>query len=260
MPKRRLLLFFFIIIFSLLLMTYQNNKGYSFSFGFLNNILNTSHAIVNSVKDSISSPFEKILIKEEENRRLKKEIERLLKIEQQYGEVLKENERLRSLLSIKEKGYRYVTSARIIARSPDQWSNTFILDKGLSDGVAKDMAAVTPKGLVGKIASVSDSYSFLLLLTDINFSAAVRLQESRREGIISGTGFRKCQLKYIPYEEGVKKGELLITSGLDLLFPAGIPVGYISKIDKKGAGLFQIIEVIPCEENSKIEELAIIKR
>lgn len=73
-------------------------------------------------------------------------------------------------------------------------------------------------------------------------------------------GLRKCQLKYIPLEEEVKVGNIIITSGLDSLFPQGIPVGYISKVDKKGAGLFQNIEVTPFEDNSKVEEVAIIKR
>jgi rod shape-determining protein MreC len=260
MPKKRLLLFLFIIILSLGLMTYQSKKEHLLPLRFLNNTLNGFHAIVNSVKDSITSPFKKMLIREEENTRLKAEIRRLREEQQKYQEALLENRRLRELLSLKEKEHGYITAARIIARGADQWSNTFVLDKGLSDGVAKDMTAITQKGLMGKIAGVSNSYSYLLLLTDLNFSAAVRLQESRREGIISGTGLRKCQLKYIPYEEEVKVGDIVITSGLDSLFPQGIPVGYVSRVDKKGTGLFQNIDVIPFEDNSKTEEIAIIKR
>jgi rod shape-determining protein MreC len=259
MPKKRLLLLLFIIL-SLGLMTYQSKKEHILPLRFLNNTLNGFHAIVNSVKDSATSPFKKMLIREEENTRLKAELKRLLEEQQKYQEVLLENRRLRELLSLKEKEHGYVTAARIIARGADQWAKTFVLDKGLSDGVTKDMTAITPKGLVGKISGVSNSYSSLLLLTDLNFSTAVRLQESRREGIISGTGLRKCQLKYIPNEEEVKVGDIVITSGLDSLFPQGIPVGYISRIDKKGSGLFQNIEVTPLEDNAEIEEVAIIKR
>lgn len=260
MPKKRLLLFLFIIL-SLSLMTYQSKKEHFLPLKFLNNTLTSFHAIVNSVKESFTSPFKKMLIREEENTRLKAEIKRSLEEQQKYKEALLENRRLRELLSLKEREHGYVTAARIIARGADQWSKTFVLDKGLSDGVTKDMAAITPKGLVGKISGVSNSSSSLLLLTDLNFSAAVRLQESRREGIISGTGLRKCQLKYIPYdEEEVKVGDILITSGLDSLFPQGIPVGYITRIDKKGSGLFQNIEVTPLEDNAEVEEVAIIKR
>jgi rod shape-determining protein MreC len=259
MPKKRLLLFLFIIL-SLGLMTYQSKKEHLLPLRFLDNTMNGFHAIVNSVKDFVISPFKKMLIREEENTRLKEELKRLLEEQQKYQEAQLENRRLREILSLKEKELGYVTAARVIARGADQWSNTFVLDKGLSDRVTKDMTAITPKGLVGKIAGVSNSYSSLLLLTDLNFSAAVRLQESRREGILSGTGLRKCQLKYIPHEDKVKVGDIVITSGLDSLFPQGIPVGFISRVDKKGAGLFQNIEVTPFEDNSKIEEVAIIRR
>jgi rod shape-determining protein MreC len=201
-----------------------------------------------------------MLLREEENLRLKAELDKLLRERQKYEEAFLENKRLKEILLLKEKEHRYVTVARVIARGPDQWSNTFVLDKGLPAGIQKDMTAITTKGLVGKISEVSNSYSYLLLLTDINFSATVRLQEGRMEGIISGTGLRKCQLKYIPYDEEVKKGDVLITSGLDSLFPKGIPVGYVSKVDKKGSGIFQNIEVTPFVNNRTIEEVAIITR
>lgn len=258
MPRKRLLLFLFIIT-SLSLMTYQSNREHLLPFKFLSATLSRFHGIATSLKDSITSPFKKMLLREEENIRLKAELNKLLKEQQKYREVLLENKRLIELLSLKEKEQRYVTAARVIGGGADPWSNILIIDKGLLDGIEKDMVAITHNGLVGKIADVSGSYSSILLLTDINFSSAVRLQESRYEGVISGTGFRKCQLKYIPHEEEVRVGEIVITSGLDSLFPQGISVGYVSKVDKRGAGLFQYIEVIPFQSDKKVEEVAIIK-
>jgi len=259
MPKKRLLLFLFIIL-SIGLMTYQSNKGYFHPLKFLNNALNSLHGIVDSISDSVTSPFNRMLLREQENIRLKAELDKLLKEQKEYHEALRENKRLRELLSLKEKEPKFVAAARIISRSADYWSNTFVLDKGYQDRVEKDMTAIINNGLAGKISDVSHSYSSLLLLTDINFSASVRLQESRREGIISGTGYRKCQLKYIPYEEEVTVGDIVITSGLDALFPKGIPVGYVSRVDKKSTGLFQYIEVLPFVDTTKIEEVAIIKK
>jgi rod shape-determining protein MreC len=258
MPRKRFLLFLLIII-SLSLMTYQSNRKPLLPLKFLDNTFNIFHDIKESVKDSIASPFKKISLREKENIRLKKELASLLKEQQKYREAILENKRLKELLSLKEKEHRYVTAARVIAKGIDQWSNTFVLDKGQSDGVAKDMTAITPNGLVGKISSVSDNYSSVLLLTDINFSSAARIQDNRTEGVLSGTGFRKCQLKYVPHEESVEKGSVVITSGLDSLFPQGIPIGYISKVNKKGAGLFQDIDVTPFVDISRIEELVIVK-
>ena len=198
--------------------------------------------------------------RDEENKKLRAEIAQLRMEQQRYHEVFLENKRLRNLLSLKETEPRYVTTAQIISKSTDQWSSIVTIDKGSSDGVKKDMTAITSRGLVGKISNVSATYSTLLLLTDINFSAAARLQNSRVEGILSGTGFKKCTLKYIPYEEQVENGDTVITSGLDKLFSEGIPIGRITKVDKKGTGLFQDVEVIPFEDTAKTEEIVIIQR
>ena len=184
----------------------------------------------------------------------------MLQEEQAYHEAVQENKKLRALLALKEHEPRHVTAARVIGRATDFWSKTVVLDKGLSDGIQKDMIAITERGIAGKISDVFNSYSHLLLINDINFSAAARLQESRTEGILSGTGSRRCMLKYIPHEDEVKEGEVLITSGLDTLFPQGIPLGYVSKVNKKEAGFFQDIEVIPFVEDTHLEIVVIITK
>lgn len=260
MPKKRLLLSLFIII-SLFLMTYQDvGRHIISSLDFFSNTLNSIHEIKSSLKNLVTSPFKKILLQGDENKRLKKELSKLLEERQRYLEAIQENKNLKKLLSIKEKEPRYITSAKIIAKSIDPWSNVVIIDKGDADGIKKDMIAITEKGLVGKILSVSSSYSYLLPVVDINFSVSARLQKNRIEGIISGTGFRKCKLKYIPSEEDIEIGDILITSGLDLLFPEGIPVGFVSKVTKNGVGIFQDIEVIPFVDTKKTEFVTIIKR
>jgi rod shape-determining protein MreC len=259
MPKKWLLLSFFVIL-ALSIMMYQSNRRYWLPFQFLNAALNRAHAIKISAKDAIISPFHRMFLREEENIRLKTERSKLLKEQRQYRETTLENEKLRDILSLREREHRFVTAARIIAKSTDQWSNTVVIDKGTSDGVAKEMIVVTDKGLAGKISDSSHSFSHLLLLTDINFSVAARLQESRTEGIVSGTGFRKCHMKYVPAEEEVKKGAIVITSGLDSLFPPGIPIGYVSDVNKKNAGIFQDIEVLPYVDNIKLEIVAIITK
>lgn len=259
MPKKNLFLFLLVLVISFILMTYQGKKGPIFSGNFISYILNTSNALTKSVADSVTSPFKKIAMRDEDNKLLRKHIDTLLLERATYQEAILENKRLNELLKLREKQQQYIAAAKVLSRGIDQWSHTLVLDKGEKDGVSKDMSAITPKGFAGKIFNVTDSYSKLLLMTDINFSASVRLQGSRKEGIISGTGTRKVILKYIPSEEEIKIGDIVITSGLDQLFPPGIPVGFISKIDKQGVGHFQYIEVIPYVDDSKMEEVLIIK-
>ena len=259
MPKKRLLLFLFILV-SFSLMTYQSSEKHFLPVTFLQSALNSLYELKGSLKQTITAPFRRALIREEENERLKAELAQLHQQRQAYLEALRENQRLKSLLKLREIESRYVTSAQVIAKNIDQWSNTLTLEKGSEHGLEKNMAAITEKGLLGKLFDVSSSYSQLLLLTDINFSVAVRLQSRRTEGVLSGTGFRTCKLKYIPYEKRVEEGDVVITSGLDSLFPPGIPVGFISKISKKEIGLFQNIEVLPFVNDREIEVVTIIKR
>jgi len=259
MPKKNVLLFLLVLSISFVLMTYQSKRGHLFTAHVINDILHASHGFTKSAVDLITSPFKKIALRDEENQLLRKRIDELLLERAKYQEAVLENKRLNEMLQLRESRQQYVTAAKVLSRGTDQWSHTLVLDKGQKDGVARDMSAITPKGFAGKISNVTESYAKLLLLTDINFSAAVRLQESRNEGIMSGTGSRKVILKYIPYEEEIKVGDIVITSGLDQLFPPGIPVGFISKIDKQGTGHFQYIEVTPYVDDSKVEEVLIIK-
>ena len=260
MPKKRLLLFFSLIILAFILMSYQANKGALTPVKVLAYPINKTNDVISSLCSFVRGSFRKISLRDEENKKLKEEMNRLLLEQQAYRETLLENARLRELLSLKETEKRYVTTARVIARGNDRWSNTLVIDKGKKDGVEKDMAVITPKGLAGKIASASDSHSYILLLSDINFSAAVRLQEGRVEGIVSGTGSRICALKYIPHEYEIKEKDIVVTSGLDSLFPEDIKVGIVSKVDKKTSGIFQNIELIPFQDMLKLEEVIVIRR
>jgi rod shape-determining protein MreC len=260
MPNKRTLLFFAVVVISFVVMTYQSKKGQMVSDSFINRLLNGSHKTATFLTDTVKGPFERMALRAEENAQLKKKVNELLLDRERYQEATIENTRLTELLKLKENQRNFVAAARIIARGVDHWTKTLVIDKGLKDGVVKDMAAVTPRGLAGKIMNSSASYSGLLLITDINFSAAVRLQESRREGVLTGTGAKTCILKYIPYEDEIKQGDIVITSGLDSLFPPGIPVGYISKVDNKGrGGNFQYIEVVPYQDDTKMEEVIVVR-
>ncbi len=260
MARKRLLLFLALIIVSLILLTHQTGKGIINPLKLITYSINKANEGIHSIKSSIKNSFNKIRLRDEENKRLQEEVDSLLLEQQGYKEMLVENTRLRELLSFKEKEKRYVTAARVIARGSDRWANTLVLDKGRLDGVKKDMAVITPRGLIGKILTASDSNSNVLLVTDRNFSAAVRLYESRTEGILSGTGSKSCVIKYVSDEHEVKENEPVHTSGLDSLFPSNVPVGYVSKAVKKGIGLFQEIEVTPFHDITKLEEVIIIKR
>lgn len=260
MSIRRLFPLFLVLVLSLTLMTYQSNKGIIAPFRFLSNPLNYLNDAIHSLSISVKEPFRKITVRDEENKKLRGEIHRLLLEQQRYRDLFFENQRLREILSLKERERRYITAARIISRGLDLWSNTLVIEKGKRDGITKDMAVITPLGLVGKISMVTDHYAYVLLITDINFSAAVRIQETRKEAILSGTGARRCVLKYIPEEGVIKEGEAVVTSGFDDVFPQELIVGHVSKVSKKGTSIFQQVEVTPSQDLTKLDEVIIVRR
>lgn len=252
--KKRLIILFSLIFIALAVMTYQHAGRPSA----LHRFLSYPYDLLNKFTSSVNTTFFEVWDTFYENRRLKKELARGLLERQRYAEIIQENKRLKEVLLLKAHLPNYVTTARIIARGYDSLLNTAILDKGESSGIKKDMAVITTKGLFGKIYSVKADFSEVLLLRDTNFSVAVRLQNSRREGVLSGSGSSYGLLKYIPPEETVARGEMLVTSGLDGLFPQGLPVGVVNKVKKEGVEFFQYIEVMPFQSDSTAEEVVIL--
>jgi cell shape-determining protein MreC len=108
MPKKWLLLLLFIII-ALSLMTYQSNRQQLLQFNFLNAALNRFHEMKSSMTDALSSPFHRMMLREQENRELKSEIGKMLKEQQACREIFYENKTLRGLLALKEREHRYIT-------------------------------------------------------------------------------------------------------------------------------------------------------
>lgn len=206
----------------------------------------------------LKSSVNEYLNLKDENRELRKRIYELMLEKKSNQELLDENRRLKLLLGLKDTRRDIVAYARIVAKGSNRFYRTVWIDKGSNDGVAEGMAVIGIDGLLGKVLSTTGGYSEVLLINDPNFSVSSRVERTRVEGIVSGRGDR-CVLKYIPLEEEVMVGDRLVTSGLDGIFPEGIPIGAVSFVSKK-EGLFQKIEVIPFQSTNKAEEVAVIKR
>lgn len=260
MSLRRFAPLFLFILLVLAIMTYQSIRGHFVPLHFLHAPLSALNSGLHTFALSLTQPFKKAFIREEELTNLRTEINRLHLEHQQYRDIFHENRRLKELLALREKEKRYVATVPVISGGLDRWSHTIIIGKGARDGISKDMAAITPRGLIGKVSEASDHHARVLLMTDVNFSAAVKIQETRLDAVISGNGSQKCFLKYIPEEETVKEGSVVVTSGFDELFPSEIPVGIVSKLSKQGEGIFQLIEVTPFEDLKKLDEVMIIRR
>lgn len=193
-----------------------------------------------------------------ENVRLRKRVESLEVERQKLLEAQATNIRLKQLLDFRSHLYGTAVTASIIANSASSWFQSCLLDKGSSDGVRKGMAVVTPMGVVGQVVTVTSRTAKVLLLTDANSGVDVIVQRTRARGIVSGSLDNGTILKYVKRSEDIQRGDRLITSGIDGVFPKGLMVGTVIKVQKQHLGLFQFVEVLPAVQSSRIEEVLVV--
>ena len=185
-------------------------------------------------------------------RLLEQELDRL-------AEVALENGRLRALLDFRETLQGELLTARVVGRDASGVARTLTIDHGESDGVVRGAAALAPEGVVGQVFLVSRHAARVLLVSDHNSGVDALVQRTRARGIVQGTVDAACVLKYVKRTEDVQIGDTLVTSGLDGVFPKGLPIGRVTAIDKRGQGLFQSADVAPRVDFDQLEEVLVTR-
>jgi len=168
------------------------------------------------------------------------------------------NQRLRELLQFRSTLEGEVLGARVIARDPTPWVQTFTIDRGERDGVRRGMAVLSPQGVVGQIAEASRTASRVLLLTDHNSGIDAFVQRSRARGIVQGADEEGCHMKYLRRDEDVVPGDRVLTSGLDGIFPKGVLIGEVLEVARRHRDLLQVAIVRPNAELDRIEEVLVV--
>jgi rod shape-determining protein MreC len=260
LKKRALTLFVIYMSAAIIVMTYQKINGPLIPLFYLKYPVVYVNDALTVMANAVKRPISMVFAMKKENSQLRADLERLTLMKQRYEEALGENARLREILGIKKTLPGYIAAARIISKKPDKWSHMMIIDEGRTSGVGKDMAVRTAAGLMGKVLHAGRDASTVLLLTDINSSVAVKLQNSRVEGILSGANSDACSLKYISSDVEVASGDVVITSGLDELFPADIPVGVVTSVEKTPTSLFQTVTVRLYADPNASEDVMVIRR
>ncbi len=149
-------------------------------------------------------------------------------------------------------------TAHVIGRDASSWFKTAWIDKGSPSGITRNMPAATMAGIVGRVTTVSGWTSRVTLITDPASAVSCITRRSREPGILVGEGGDLCRFMYVGKSADVKKGDLLITSGLDRVFPEGMPVGRVVSVSKAGQGYFQDIEVRPAADIKRFAAAAIL--
>ncbi len=182
------------------------------------------------------------------------------------NQVLREDKmelrRLRSLLGFQDislSKYEMVP-ARVIARSPSNWYRNIVIDKGSDSGIEKDMAVISSRGLVGKVASVSRDSAHIDLITHREIAVGAIVQESREtQGIVEGLGNSNLlRMVNIPYYSNVEAGNNIITSGLSESYPKGIDIGVVKEVELQPDGILLSALIEPAVNFDKLEEVLVV--
>jgi rod shape-determining protein MreC len=192
-----------------------------------------------------------------ENEQLRRENDTLKLQLNQLQSKAAEADRLASLLSFRQAHQSIpMLGARVIGASADAASQTVYLDRGERDGIHRNMAVITPDGVVGKIIESYRDTSQVLLLTDKDSGIGAMLAESRIQSPIGGTGEPLLSMKYVANDDTVNVGEHVVTSGMDRIFPRDLPVGTVTQI--KPGNPFKQIRVQPAANLERLEEVIVL--
>jgi len=194
----------------------------------------------------------------EENDRLEKQLDRADEMKNEWVEARLANDRLRRLMDMGKAFAQQVVYAEVIGRDPTAWFKTVIINKGAKDNIAVGMPVVVPEGIVGQIVDVSGRYAKVLLIVDQNSAVDAMVQRTRARGLLKGEFEDQCRLEYVMRKEAVQMEDVIVTSGLDDVFPKGLRIGKIADISGAPNEMFYTIIVAPFVDFEKLEEVLIL--
>ncbi len=196
----------------------------------------------------------------QKNKSQEEQILRLILENDQLKELGLENQRLRELLGYKTQINSKVIAAEVVNTDPERKTSSVIINVGSQSGVKKNMSVVNLDGLVGKVIEVFPATALVQLLFDPNGQVSALDQRSREQGIIKWEKGWELDLEYVPSTADIIPGDEIVTSGQGGIFPAGLKIGVVSRVEPKTNLLFQNIKVKPYVKINSLEEVFVVEQ
>lgn len=219
----------------------------------------------------VVTPIRKFITNIQESGNYEKEIKALkeqvnaLSIENKTREdYINENKRLKELLDLKDTtmaAYNTVT-ARVVSYEPNSWYDTVMLGKGTKDGISVDDIVITSLGVVGRVTDCGSNWSKVSTIINSANSVGVKLSRTGDVGVLSGDASlaqdKNAKLEYLSNDKNLIKGDILVTSGLGGVYPAGLTIGKIINIKSDSAGNLDFGVVEPSVDFASLYEVLVI--
>jgi rod shape-determining protein MreC len=251
------------VVFYVILISAQINttKGVpllqALTFGTFAEVQRFSTAIVDSVRSGWAGYLDLRRVRDE-NAGLRQALRSLeVRLQEEHAQAQR-TDNLRQLLELKERSGLETVAAEIIAGSASPEFRTMTIDKGSSDGLEANMAVISPAGVVGRVILSSPSAAKVQLLIDRNAAAGALIERTRVQGVVTGVGDGSLRMEYVPGTADVKPGDLVVTSGIDGIYPKGFVIGTIDVADR-GPGTYHEIVVKPAVDVTRLEEVLVVR-
>lgn len=178
---------------------------------------------------------------------------------QQLQALEAENIQLRKLLEATQRMESKAVMAEILHVPRDPFNHKVMLDKGSQSGIQQGQVVVDDAGVVGQITRNSPWLSEVTLITDRDHSVPVQVVRNGLRSVVSGTGKDgTLELRYVAVNTDIEEGDMLVTSGIDGVYPPGLPVAMVSKIERNPTYIFARVTCIPAAGVGSHRQLLIL--
>jgi rod shape-determining protein MreC len=195
---------------------------------------------------------------QEENAALKQELQTLQVRLQEERAQAQRTDNLRQLLELRQRADLDTVAAEVIAGAASPDFRTVTIDKGSTEDLSTDMAVISPAGVVGRVILPSRRASKVQLLIDRNAAAGALIERTRVQGVVIGAGDGPLKMQYVPNTADIKAGDLVVTSGIDGIYPKGFVIGTVERAER-GGGTYYEITVRPAVDFTRLEEVLVVK-
>lgn len=177
----------------------------------------------------------------------------------QSQSLMQENQQLRNLLALQQRSQFTAQFAEIIYAERDVFKRKLLINKGSAANLQPGQVVMDDRGIIGQITRVYPWLSEVTLITEKDHAVPVQVQRSGLRSVTFGTGnISQLSLRYMPVSTDIVKGDVLVTSGIDGIYPPGIPVARVEKIERDAAYPFAQIVCLPLGGVDKHRHLLVL--
>ena len=220
-------------------------------------VVNVGGGALSFIKGGVASYID-VRGAREENIELRDKVQQLTDEVNSMRERAAEFDLLRTQLALPARASYSKLSANVIARDASLWFRRLTIDRGTLDGVKLGMPVATAGGIVGRVVALGLNWAMVQVITDRQAGVGAMLQTSRAMGEVRGMDNARCEMKNISSSENVKEGESIVTTGLDRIYPKGLLVGVVERIEDDPNAPWHRLIIKPAASVDRVEHVLVL--